>query len=60
MPLDRKKPRGRPATLTMPERIPDTAENIARALLRAPPRKADEWDYVKSTADQKRTRVAPQ
>ena len=39
--------RGRPVTNTMPEPIPDTPENIARALLTTPPKKADEWDYLK-------------
>ena len=37
---------GRPVTKTMPERIPDTPENIARAILFTPPKKADEWKYL--------------
>ena len=37
--------RGRPVKNTMPEPIPDTAENIARAIMRGPPKK--EWDYMK-------------
>ena len=41
------KPRGRPIKNTMPEPIPDTPENIARALLTTPPKKEDEWDYLK-------------
>ena len=41
------KPRGRPVTNTMPELIPDTPENIARALLTTRPKKEDEWDYLK-------------
>ena len=41
------KPRGRPVKNTMPEPIPDTPENIARALLTTPPKKEDEWDYLK-------------
>ena len=44
---DPKRPRGRPVTNTMPEPIPDTPENIARALLTTPPKKEDEWDYLK-------------
>ena len=40
-------PRGRPIKNTMPEPIPDTPENIARALLTTPPKKEDEWDYLK-------------
>ena len=42
-----KKPRGRPVKNAMPEPIPDTPENIARALLTTPPKKEDEWDYLK-------------
>ena len=39
-------PRGRPVKNTMPEPIPDTPENIARAIMRGPPKK--EWDYLKA------------
>ena len=39
-------PRGRPVKNTMPESIPDTAENIARAIMRGPPKK--DWDYMKA------------
>ena len=44
-----KKPRpvGRPPN-PMPDRIPDTPENIARAVLNTPPKKADEWRYLKT------------
>ena len=42
-----KRPRGRPVKNTMPEPIPDTPENIARALLTTPPKGEDEWDYLK-------------
>ena len=45
--LPAKRPRGRPVTNTMPEPIPDTPENIARALLTTPPKGEDEWDYLK-------------
>ena len=31
----------------MPEPIPDTPENVARALLTTPPKGEDEWDYLK-------------
>ena len=37
---------GRPPK-PMPEPIPDTPENVARALMSSPPRKPDEWDYVR-------------
>lgn len=39
------KRRGRPAKRDMPEPIPDTPDNIARALLTSPPRDPDEWRY---------------
>ena len=42
----KKKGRGRPP-LEMPEQIPDTPENVARALMRNPPKWADEWEYMK-------------
>ena len=43
----RKPKRGRPAKRVVAERIPDTPENIARALLGTPPKKAHEWKYLK-------------
>lgn len=42
-----KKPRGRPAKLTMPDPIPVTLENIARSVLESSPKKKDEWDFMK-------------
>ena len=41
-----KRPRGRPVEYPMPEPIPDTPENVARAIMRAPPKK--EWNYLKA------------
>ena len=38
-----KKPKGRPAK-DMPPRIPDTPENIARAIMKGPPKKS--WRYL--------------
>ena len=35
----KKRGRGRPVTKPMPEPIPDTPENVMRALLATPPRK---------------------
>ena len=40
------RPLGRPAK-PLPERIPDTPENIMRALVSTPPKKDGEWDYLK-------------
>ncbi len=42
-----KRRRGRPEKLVMPDPIPDTPENVARALMRSPPKKEDEWRYLK-------------
>ena len=42
----KKRPRGRPP-LPMPERIPDTPENVAKAVLNTPPKREDEWQYLK-------------
>ena len=39
-------PRGRPVKNTMPEQIPDSPENIARSIMRGPPKK--DWDYLKA------------
>ena len=37
--MKKETKRGRPVKNTMPESIPDTPENIARALLTTPPKK---------------------
>ena len=41
-----KRKRGRPPK-PMPEQIPDTPENVAQAILTTPPKKSDEWEYLK-------------
>ena len=41
-----KRKRGRPAR-PMPPPIPDTPENIARAIVTTPPKKPGEWRYLK-------------
>lgn len=38
--------RGRPVEREWPEPIPDTPENIAKAVLSTPPKKPDEWRYL--------------
>ena len=43
---DFKRPRGRPAR-PMPSQIPDTPENVARAVLSTPPKKRDEWEFMR-------------
>lgn len=40
-----KRPRGRPEEKEWPENIPDTPENVARAIMARPPKK--DWDYLK-------------
>ena len=42
-----RRPKGRPPVNEWPEQIPDTPENIARAILTTPPKKNDEWEYMK-------------
>ncbi len=43
--------RGRPVKYKMPRPIPDTPENIARAIMAGPPKK--NWDFLK-TSNRKR------
>lgn len=47
--MTKKRKRGRPVTRKMPEPIPDTAENIALAIMQGPPK--DEWRYLKEYAE---------
>ena len=42
-----KRPPGRPITKTMPAPIPDTLENVARAIMQTPPKPKGEWRYIK-------------
>lgn len=43
-----KRKRGRPSRYDkLPPKIPDTPENIAKAILNTPPKKPDEWRYLK-------------
>ena len=39
-----KRPRGRPVENVLPEPIPDTPENIAKAIMQGPPKK--KWRYL--------------
>ena len=43
----KKRLRGRPVEKPMPEPIPDTPENVAKALVRAKPKKRSDWKYLK-------------
>ena len=53
-----KRPRGRPEEKEWPEPIPDTPENIMRAILATPPKREDEWEYLKSGLEQSRGETA--
>ena len=52
---EKPTPRGRPVEKPLPEPIPDTPENVARALLTTPPKDDGDWDYLK---DREREAVA--
>ena len=43
MPAKKELKRGRPVEKPMPERIPDTPENIARAMFRVGKKQESEW-----------------
>lgn len=45
---EQKPTRGRPVEKPLPPPIPDTPENIARAIMQGPPKK--EWDYLKKAS----------
>lgn len=36
----------------MPEPIPDTPENVAKAILNSPPKKREDWDDLKQSPRQ--------
>ena len=46
-----KRPRGRPVEYPMPERIPDSPENILKTVLSGPPKKS--WNYLKKRKPEK-------
>ena len=46
--MPEKRTRGRPVEKPLPAPIPDTPENVARALLTTPPKDDGEWDYLKA------------
>lgn len=46
------KKRGRPPELIMPDPIPDTPENVARAIMRRPSKK--QWRYLEPKSGAKR------
>lgn len=42
-----ERKRGRPVEKPVPAPIPDSPENVLRALVTVPPRREDEWDHLK-------------
>ena len=42
-----KKDEGKQIARPMPEQIPDTPENVARVLMTTPPKRREDWDYLK-------------
>ena len=46
--MTKKRKPGRPPK-PLPEPIPDTPENVARALLTTPPKRDDEWKYLRKS-----------
>ena len=44
---EKKRPKGRPPTKTMPPRIDASPEEIARTVLRVPAKRPEEWRYLR-------------
>jgi len=47
---EKKRKRGRPRR-PMPERIDDAPENVAKALLETPPKRKQDWKYLKAESE---------
>ena len=45
-----KRKRGRPVKKPLPERIPDSPENVLKAVLATPPTPRDGWRYQREAA----------
>ena len=43
-----KRQRGRPVEKPLPPPIPDSPENIARAVITTPPKRRKDWKYLKA------------
>ena len=50
------KPQGRPAR-PMPGPIPDSPENIMRALLATPPKKREKWEFMQRLPESERGKL---
>ena len=51
---DQKPKRGRPVERDWPESIPDSPENIARALMGSAPKDEEDWEYLKKHKKRKK------
>ena len=49
MAVKSRNPRGRPVEHEMPDRIPDTPDNLARIIVTTPPKKEGDWEYLKKS-----------
>ena len=52
-----KRKRGRPPARIMPNPIPDTPENVARSIMRGPPKR--DWRYLQPGGDDYSTDTPP-
>ncbi len=50
-----ERKRGRPVEKPEPDPIPNSLENVLRALVTAPPRREDEWGYLRPSTLQSDT-----
>ena len=46
----KRRKRGRPVEKPLPQPIPDTPENIMRAILSTPTKKKTDWNYLRKRA----------
>ena len=46
--------RGRPEEKQWPKPIPDSPENIARALMSGPPKAEEDWEYLKTNRNRRK------
>lgn len=44
---EQKRKRGRPVKYVMPDKVDATPEQLAKAILSTPPKKPQEWEFMK-------------
>ncbi len=49
--MDAADTKSEPDELQMPEPIPDTPENIMKAILATPPRRPEDWKFVEESEE---------